>query len=412
MAITFRNIPALAGQTIATPLGLRGMDWSLVTAFLAGTVAVGVGFATVAGYARKETAIGFLAPEAGAARVAAVRPGILTRLEVANGTLVQAGDPLFTVDTRHALEGGGTLDNALHHALDRQAALLREQIGAEESRTASETARLDSRIQGLAAELASLAVQRALQAERAQVTEERLKALSDLRRKGFVSEAEFRAREESWLAQRQSLAAIDQRITAAQSERDQSVIQRDQLPADNADRLARLNATLADLERQRVEVIAQGAQQVRAPIAGRVTALQAAPGQRLDPAKPVLTLLPEGSTLRADLFVPSRAIGFVTPGQPVRLMYDAFPFQRFGAYGGVVDTVSETVLAPDEIIGPVRAQEPVYRVAVTLDRATVDAFGRAVPLQPDMTVTADIILEERSLLEWLLEPLLSARGRM
>jgi hypothetical protein len=40
------------------------------------------------------------------------------------------------------------------------------------------------------------------------------------------------------------------------------------------------------------------------------------------------------------------------------------------------------------------------------------AFGREVPLQPDMTLRADIILEKRSLIEWLLEPLLSVRHRM
>ena len=47
-----------------------------------------------------------------------------------------------------------------------------------------------------------------------------------------------------------------------------------------------------------------------------------------------------------------------------------------------------------------------------LHRQTVDAFGREVALQPDMTLRADIILERRSLIEWLLEPLLSVRHRM
>ena len=42
----------------------------------------------------------------------------------------------------------------------------------------------------------------------------------------------------------------------------------------------------------------------------------------------------------------------------------------------------------------------------------MDAFGREVPLQPDMTLRADIILEKRSLIERLLEPLLSVRHRM
>jgi membrane fusion protein len=51
-------------------------------------------------------------------------------------------------------------------------------------------------------------------------------------------------------------------------------------------------------------------------------------------------------------------------------------------------------------------------VTVRLDRQAIDAFGREVPLQPDMTLKANIVLEGRSLVAWLFEPLISARGRM
>ncbi|MFL5160676.1 MAG: HlyD family efflux transporter periplasmic adaptor subunit, partial [Microvirga sp.] len=121
---------------------------------------------------------------------------------------------------------------------------------------------------------------------------------------------------------------------------------------------------------------------------------------------------PEGASLLAELFVPSRAIGFVEPGQRVRLMVDAFPYQRFGTLGGSVATVSRAVLSPNEVLGKVALTEPAYRITVRLDRQDIDAFGRAAPLQPDMTLKADIVLEGRSLVAWLFEPLISVRGRM
>jgi membrane fusion protein len=156
----------------------------------------------------------------------------------------------------------------------------------------------------------------------------------------------------------------------------------------------------------------QRAQVMTAPIAGRVTSLQAAPGQIVDPNKPLLALLPDGASLFAELFVPSRAIGFVEPGQRVRLMVDAFPYQRFGTLGGSVATVSQAVLSPNDVLGKVALTEAAYRVTVRLDRQDIDAFGRAAPLQPDMTLKADIVLEGRSLVAWLFEPLISVRGRM
>jgi membrane fusion protein len=109
--------------------------------------------------------------------------------------------------------------------------------------------------------------------------------------------------------------------------------------------------------------------------------------------------------------VPARAIGFIEPRQPVRLAFDAFPFQRFGFYGGHVETVSRTLLRPAEVVGPIMLHEPSYRVTVVLDRQAITAFGRDFPLAADMTLKADIVFDRRSLMEWLLEPVLGLRGR-
>lgn len=400
MSLTFRPIPALTGQTHSIPLGLNNKGWSPITGFLAATVVAALAYASVAEYARKERVMGYLTPREGVARVSAPRSGIITHMMVQNGDLVAAGDPLFVVDTSHGLAGGGTLDAAVRLGLERQVSLLEEQIAAEQARLASDQARLSARINGLLAELPSLETQRTLQVERASVTEARLKALAELRTKGFVSEAEYRAREEAWLSQRQSLAAIDQRVTALKADLVQARIDQERAPLDSGDRLSRLTASQAELRQRLAEVDAQGGQLIRAPMAGRVTSLQANVGQRLDPAKPALTIVPEGATLQAELFVPSRAIGFVAVGQRVRLMYDAFPYQHFGTYGGVVVNVSQAMVTPQEIQGVTPMAEAGYRVSVSLDRGTAEAEANQLSVQTDMNLQADIILEYRTFVEW------------
>jgi membrane fusion protein len=122
-----------------------------------------------------------------------------------------------------------------------------------------------------------------------------------------------------------------------------------------------------------------------------------------------MEIIPDDNVLQAELFVPTRAIGFVRPGQKVRILYEAFPYQQFGTYGGRVNKVSQTILTKSDTSGPIELKEPAYRVTVALDRPDIDAYGKHVPLQADMLLTADIILQKRSIMNWLLDPLFRVR---
>jgi membrane fusion protein len=113
--------------------------------------------------------------------------------------------------------------------------------------------------------------------------------------------------------------------------------------------------------------------------------------------------------LQAEMFVSTRAIGFVRPGQKIRIMYHAFPYQSFGTYTGEIIKISQTILTSSDASGPIALKEPAYRVTAALDRQDIDAYGAKMVLQADMLLKADIILEKRPLASWFLDPLLSVR---
>jgi membrane fusion protein len=118
--------------------------------------------------------------------------------------------------------------------------------------------------------------------------------------------------------------------------------------------------------------------------------------------------VPQDSPLQVSLYAPSRAVGFVAAGDGVLLRFDAYPYQKFGQYGGVVSWVSRTALSPREIgalgVSP-ESVEPLYEIRVQPDAQTVRAYGATHPLQPGMAVEADIRIERRRLYEWILDPL-------
>jgi membrane fusion protein len=117
--------------------------------------------------------------------------------------------------------------------------------------------------------------------------------------------------------------------------------------------------------------------------------------------------------MEAHLFAPSRAIGFIRPGQEVQLRYQAYPYQKFGIHRGMVAAVSKSAVSPAEIPQPVAelSREPVYRIRVVLERQQVIAYGEPQPLHAGMAVEADVIVDRRRLIEWVFEPLYSLVGR-
>ena len=110
--------------------------------------------------------------------------------------------------------------------------------------------------------------------------------------------------------------------------------------------------------------------------------------------------------------MPTRAAGFIKPGQKVALRYQAFPYQRFGHHEGEVTRVGRSVIQPNETSLPVAVNEPVYRVTVKLPSQGVMAYGQAMNLQSGMGVDADIRLDTRRVIEWFFEPILSVTGRV
>ncbi|MBL4836590.1 MAG: HlyD family efflux transporter periplasmic adaptor subunit [Kordiimonadaceae bacterium] len=145
---------------------------------------------------------------------------------------------------------------------------------------------------------------------------------------------------------------------------------------------------------------------------GRVVSIAGtAIGRSVQAGQPLFSILPEGSVLEAELFVPSRAVGFVEEGQEVRLLYDAFPYQRFGSFTATITKVTKTILAPNETFAPFEVKEPVYWVTAKLTAKNITARGSEIALQSGMTLQANIVLERRSFIDWLLEPLRAVGGR-
>jgi multidrug efflux pump subunit AcrA (membrane-fusion protein) len=148
-----------------------------------------------------------------------------------------------------------------------------------------------------------------------------------------------------------------------------------------------------------------------APVDGQVVAVSARVGEQSAPGAPLLSIAPANSPMEAQVLVPTRAAGFISEGQNVRVMVDALPYQQYGVMAGRVREIARSASRPGEFASPIDFKEPVYRVRVALTGPTIQAYGVDKPLQAGMTIKADVITDNRTFMSWLLDPLLAARAR-
>jgi membrane fusion protein len=404
-AIDFERQHRQGGQVaLLQPLPTKIITW---------LVAVSVGciiiFLFLGQYARKETVVGFLAPTSGIAKIFATRPGTIKDIYVKEGEEVKKGQPLLAVETSQIAVTGQDINAGMLAPLEWQQTTLKDQIAAEQERMKSEQARLSATAAGLETEISEVRAQIETQQEQFRLSSEFVSSVAGLAARGIVSDLDYKKRQVAALEQKEKLDSLNQQLAARQNQLTEARFSLEQLPTVTAGKIQSLRSELAATEQHIAEINGRRAYEIRAPAAGRVTILQATVGQFADTTRPEMDIVPDDSILQAELFVPTRAIGFVQPGQEVRILYDAFPYQQFGTYRGRVIEISQTILTRTDAIGPVELKEPAYRVKVSLDRPDIDAYGKRIPLQADMLLRADIILEKRTLLRWLLDPLLSVR---
>ncbi|MBX9732307.1 MAG: HlyD family efflux transporter periplasmic adaptor subunit [Sphingomonas sp.] len=402
-AISHRADRLSGDVAIAVPVG-----WQVIGYLTFGGLAVGFIFLSLASYARVEAVTGAIVPDKGVSPILPTRSGVVAALAVRDGQQVSAGTVLATIRAEEDSAIGPSAAAQIEAAVDQQDSSLSAQIRATNDAANAQLRQIATQQSGIAAEITQLesqiALQRALIAS-AQNDFDRARKIAD---RGFISGRDLQIREDTLLGRQQGLAQLNQAFAAKQAALAEADRSATQLAAQARAQSASLAASRAQVAQQAASTAGSRGYVLRAPVAGQVTALTARIGQPANPPSPLMTIMPAGSALRAELAVPSAAIGFVKPGQQVRLAIDAFPYQRFGTVEGRVLTVATSAVRQQAANGGAIA---VYPVTVALERTTVSAFGRREPLVSGMSLTARIVTEKQSLLQWLFEPLFAVQRR-
>lgn len=358
-------------------------------------------------YTRRETVAGQLVPSAGLLNIVAPSAGTLSKLHVHDGQAVKAGDVLLELSSDQDSAALGDTHVLVGQQLDAQRARLQADLANQQQLAQQQAEALRGKLALLQAQLAQIAGQQAIVRQQVASNQHLLERIEPLGAKGYVSEVQIQQQRAAVLDAQSQLKALVRQQLDTRQQLEAARQQLGQLPLDAVAKRNDTERQLAGVAQSIAQNELQRATVLRAPRDGIVSAVLPKPGQMVSAGQPLLAILPAGSTLQAQLLVPSRAVGFIDPGSRVVLRYEAFPYQKFGQQYGEVTDVSRSALGASDIAALIgqQSQQPLYRVQVRLDKPFVLAYGKREALKPGMTLQADILMDRRSLLEWVFEPL-------
>jgi hemolysin D len=392
-------------------------------------------------------------------RVKVIQPfetGVVRAIRVQDGQTVKAGDALIELDpTVNAAERDHLRDDLLAEQLNiarLRAALVsgedyvvdfRPPAGADPTLISTQRQLLVHQVAEHRAKIAALARQQAQkEAERATTAatihklETMIPAIQprvDIRR--ILMEKELGSKlsyyetlqllveqQEELVVQRSHLQEADAAIAAIRETRAQAAAEyRHTLSDELAKAEQKANGLARDLikaeQKTRLQLLT-------APVDGVVQQLAIhTVGGVVTPAQSLLVVVPSDSRLEIEAMVSNRDIGFVHSGQEAEIKVDTFNFTRYGLLHGEVLGVSQDAIMRDRHEDRANdrppgahgdsseptGQELSYSARVSLDRARMQVDDRMVNLSPGMAVTVEIKTGSRTILSYLLSPLLRYR---
>ncbi len=381
-------------------------------------------WAAVAPIREHSIAHGQLAPLYEVRPVQHLEGGIVDRILVSEGQLVEKGQPLLELQPIGTESDLAALRVRAHNLmLERARAealladrnmdlkalagidpiLVSQHAQVHQSRLqqrAKEREVLLTRVAQKKAEIAGLETQIPMQARLVEMQKERLEGRQKLFSEGSMSKKQVLEVETLYEQARIQVRESERKLAMAREalpEADAALLEADaQARKVWSEELAKSSSELAEVqESMRKQADRVDRLVVRAPIRGRVqNLLQRSPGEVVPPGESILRVVPVGGDLVAEVRAKPEDIADIKVGDKAEIKVSAFDFTRFGKLKGAVDSISATTFETDE-------HQLFYKVVVRLDPEHFAPFSR---LQAGMTVDADIISGSKSLLRYVLKP--------
>lgn len=401
-------IDASRGRLMGTVVAATPPGSKLYISLIAGVIVIITILLTVGQFASRAEVRGVVSNSGGVAIVSSPDAATVREVHVVEGQTVERGEQLVTISLSNGSNSGSEGLAGQLSELDRQDTEMGRQITLARALGQTEMLALGRRQQGLSASIRSM--QRQLNLANSQIALARQNAAraARLAERGAGTQQQVEEARSQLLGIELDQEAIQERVII-QTEALEAIDSEIQVRTIGAEQSrSELVERRAALAQQREDLLRRDQLTLTAPRGGRIADISATEGMRAQPNDTLVSVIPQNSGLEVTLYAPSSAVGFVRPGQEVRLQFDAFPYQRHGTAMGLVTRVSDVPAQPVGLSASEQSSVPMFRVRVAIDPDDFRNARGPLPLRTGMTLTAHLVLENRSLWQVLFDPILRA----
>ncbi|EIK68452.1 auxiliary transport protein, MFP family [Pseudomonas synxantha BG33R] len=398
---------------------IRPTSFTFLTLLAVGMASLVMVFFITGSYTKRSTVTGQLVSAKGQIKVRTPQTGIVIKKFVVEGQVVRRDDPLLSISSERYGSGADPVQASISYQLKQRRASISDELEKTQQLQRVQRNSLTSKVASLQSELITLVEQASGQHKLVALAGDASNRYQGLLDKGYISTDQFQQRQAELLGQHQTLQSLNRERTAMQQQLTERKNELAGLQTRQTNELSLLRRQLSGIEQELAESEAKRNIVITAPGDGIATAVLAEIGQTVDLSRPLLSIMPTDSVLQAELYVPSKAVGFIKPGDAVLVRYQAYPYQKFGQHHAQVLSISQTAVPSadlasmaGEVPGLAQNGEQLYRLRVHLDQQAVMAYGKPKSLQSGMLIEADILQDTRRLYEWVLEPLYSLTGKL
>lgn len=400
-AINAKNTDSMGRVIIVRPV-----SYSLLTAFIVCFLLMVILVLHYAQYSRQELVVGRLVHEGDFARIFAPRSGLVKNTYVKEGELVEKGQSLMLIESETFEYNGHSLSSLVIEELKYTQKLLNQTIENERKLQQTSIDESYSQIKFKNIELSNMSQLIDTHRQMLAISEKDFLRHQQLHKQGQLSDLKFSIAHKNYLSEQAELMEMQKEEDSLKSVISQLKYAQEKIVFDHKKNIAELQFRIAETRRRLAEESIEGKFLIKAPISGIISGLESRKGRKITVTSPLMTILPESGELLVELYIPTRAIGFVDLGVEIKLRYNAFPYQKFGTYSGRIASVSKSVFLSKDLEGYNGNDKTLYKLVVVLDKQKVKLHQQEYALQSGMQLSAYLVGEKRSLFEWFFEPII------